>query len=646
MEELDVCEDDFNELKSVLRSSNTNITDLLNIKSIFSEEIMRSIEKIFQEHNIINNIFSTHKCKFSRKQLHENDCKLIQMEMRLGFLTDIFIDDHLMNQINEEKSEHQILQGKMSMTKRDIYHYVSSLKSNLYKRFHKDNLLHKCTEYRYNDVTKQSCCDILSCHYDWMNANTMKTDKYDQVHPMEMTIFFDDKGNKISFENTTNNINKCGGSIMLQMSQGVHRIPILDDIIFGEMTWIRLEKVFFCPLDNELQGPHNCHKTGCAMMTKEGETFCKLTSLNVINSGLSKCKKKIDDDIVNIKSSYEREQEAKDWFLSFGFDPYSEDKKNRDELEKTEGAMLETFNNLETEDDIINTSKKFRSTAVNRSKEDKKRRKMLHEYVKRYGTEEEKKKEKAGYYSTYIEYEKEAFAIVARLFMIEDKIEKAIGIDIKKAITHASISHNKPQQITFAVEKIERDEKKINIIKKRSHSSTSSASNDNADKRLILITSDNIKKNKEDKIRYYAERGLKFWILIRMHTELGIKRPNNFHFFYFMIAFMFMSKDGYELNSKGFTGGNRIKFFEPDSFLKTCLPSNISDSNNIFGSYNSSNLNALKVMKNIETAITKTITRHGISYKVIHPDENDVMDKLRHNIYPPTVFIKYNKINH
>ena len=155
MEELDVCEDDFNELKSVLRSSNTNITDLLNIKSIFSEEIMRSIEKIFQEHNIINNIFSTHKCKFSRKQLHENDCKLIQMEMRLGFLTDIFIDDHLMNQINEEKSEHQILQGKMSMTKRDIYHYVSSLKSNLYKRFHKDNLLHKCTEYRYNDVTKQ-----------------------------------------------------------------------------------------------------------------------------------------------------------------------------------------------------------------------------------------------------------------------------------------------------------------------------------------------------------------------------------------------------------------------------------------------------------------------------------------------------------
>lgn len=482
-----------------------------------------------------------------------------------------------------------------------------------------------------------------------------------------------------------------GNSIDAAVKIGTFKI----DNLFGienldvEFLWLGIDNVFFCPLGQSGQGPHVCHITQCDKPLSGGFTICSLTGLQIRdkigsweldtkNFGKTGYDMQIKSDMIDCRGVFQNKPKH----INSGISNF--------ELNKMEDAFHEVVDDITNIQELTNLEEKLKSTSSSRSMNEKAARRRIKDSLLEIGTQNAVKMATTGHFSQYNEYYKEGYFVINKILKFGVKPLLAMLINMEKAMNNgynyvkydpnlsaSSDGRQIPKQnkITFVMEDYQLSRKRLtpdsfvlmdnNPAKRPKSTSTSSTAlietshesdgnlynnpmktlSDSAVFNEIKATVDreDIEKNLEFKIEDLTNKSICFWALLRVRTDTGRSSPNEFNYYLFVYAFLYLLRDGLIINTDrpGIKGTN-IVFFERDVFLKNALPKNITDLKK-YGIVNHGKRDPSSVYKKIKIAIQDFIDKGG-DYTDIHPDTQEKLDfSLTSKDFPPSIFISLHK---
>jgi hypothetical protein len=444
-----------------------------------------------------------------------------------------------------------------------------------------------------------------------------------------------------------------------------------------DMLVLSISDIYFCPSGHPTQGPHICHIMDCDIVLSNGCTSCALTGIAMRDRRGDWI---FDKRVFKVDSVDKKESKDIQDCYNYVFNTMTQYKGGVPHSEMSD-INSEMFNdvvgNIKTIEQLNRYQSNSRNTSSQRTMSEKKKRSLIKDALLRIGTEDAKKMAITGHFSDYYEYEKEAYLTVMKILQFGEKSTRAMLIDMEKAYnlrcnidnkTNGLSIGQKQKKITLVIEgKKDLSRKRITtndrlrleyapekkrkgmIIQYTGYNGSSSltvtgemsssADNDIFEEEIKEIDESDVTKNKDKMISALAKAGLRFWALIRVRTEMGKNFPNEFNFYTFIYAFLYLKRDGYKLNT-GIAGtGDIISFFSPDIFLKHALPADMSDLKKL--GYSSNVKKDVKsVYQNIKKAIHEEVVENNRSYIDLDPYMNTKLDfSIDSKEFPPSIFV-------
>jgi hypothetical protein len=444
--------------------------------------------------------------------------------------------------------------------------------------------------------------------------------------------------------------------------------------LFVDVLILTIGDIYYCPLSHPTQGPHICHKMDCDIIKTDGATKCVLTGIAMPDRNGDWCfdKHKFKFSESDIKESLH----IQGWFNSlYGIMSKHSQGASRDDLrDMTSESFSNAMREIKTIDQLNKYQINTRNMSAQRSMSEKKKRALIREKLMEIGTEEARRMATTGHFSDYEEYEREALFTVMKILQFGEKTTRAMMIDMEKRTNIVANLGNgsnalgyKQKKLTFITEgqdptknrKRITTEHRMRIEHQPSKKTTgmmiqysgqngstalvmtgeTGGDDDIFDEEIVEIDKSDIAKVKDAMIQGLAQTALRFWALIRVRTRLGRDFPNYFNFHTFIYAFLYLLRDGYDLNTAMAGVGDRIVFFPGDMFLRHALPENMSDLNTL-GYQNHLRRDAKFVYKNIKRAIQEEIVDNGVSHVDLDPHVNRDLDfSIDSKEFPPYIFV-------
>ncbi len=503
---------------------------------------------------------------------------------------------------------------------------------------------------------------ILKCDYDPHNFIPWRNDVGELV--------FQPLTNEELRNGTGNCIDTC-------VQLGTIRMPNFCDIpgLYADLLVLSIGDIYFCPSSHPTQGPHICHMMDCDNVKYNGCTVCALTGVAMRDKNGDWC---FDKRMFKVSSTDIRE--AKDTQDCYNYVYGLMTKHNggvlRDELNDMESeAFSSTMRDIKTIEQLNKYQNNTRNVSAQRSMNEKKKRTLIRDALMRLGTEESKRMAITGHFSDHQEYEREAYITVMKILQFGERSTRAMLIHMEKSYnvyqnigstTAPSQIGYRQKKVTLAIEgkrdisrkrittedrlRIEHnpEKKKCGMLIQYSGYNGSSAmimtgktggDEDIFEEEVVEIDESDVTKNKDSMITRLAQAALRFWALIRVRTEMGRDYPNNFNFYTFIYAFLYLVRDGYELNT-GIAGtGDRVIFFQKDMFLRHALPPDMSDLRSL-GYSNNVKRDVKFVYQNIKQAIHAEVVENHKSHLDLDPCVNKVLDfSIESKEFPPSIFV-------
>ena len=637
-----------------------------------------------------------HMCKIPKKHHFEENfepseiddvqCILKQITMVNVFIKNVQINKYKNLNLGDESSNDHLIYQDLKR-KADI-------------PWNEKSPLHTCI-YNYNEKKPICTCDGGLSHWELLDEilssmiskkindqeikRNFKTTLSKKIDP-HLFIPWKNEDGELSFDyDIYNHQRNC-----IDTSVYMGNFNIRDFIgIVGlnvEFVWMGIDDVMFCPSGTSNQGPHICYNIGCDTIITGGYTRCSLTgiilsdkmgiwTINPNNYSTNGVDEMLRNDISECRKVFLKRPRHVNVGVS----------NNDIKSETHEGCIFKTIvDGKKTVEELERFQNEMKSTSKNRTIKDKEKRNQIKSAILNNGNENEMKIAISGHFSDYNEYKMEAFLTIQKLFYFGKTPLKAMLITMEKLTNGVigydgqasssntpslidTISHEKQKKITFKINGEEDIKRKrltpTNYLRIEDKSSSESSMNDHQqtkkqrmistisydetkqndgmvfDEIVEFINPDDVTKNISDKINILSEAVIRFWALIKTRTQMGREKSNCFNFYSFIYAFLFLQRDGYELNT-GIAGhGDKIVFFEKDIFLKHALPKEMDDLLS-FGIQNNTKRDIKIVYNNIKQALKETIIDEHISYHDLDPYKNNKLDfSITSLEFPPSLFI-------